>query len=139
MTHRMFSIVAAMTVAALPMALHAESNAPAAQRPARIATSPVAGAHGAAEAAKDASGAKADGANVAPEQRTKIQQFVVKEKKASTSIAEKVAVGVVLPKTVELFSLPADLHIKSDTRYTIVNERAVLVDAGSRKVTDLIN
>jgi hypothetical protein len=83
--------------------------------------------------------AAAETATPTAEQRGKIQKFVVREKKPSAKLADKVAVGAVLPSSIELYALPADIIGKSDLRYTIVNDRAVLVEAKSRKVTEFIN
>ena len=51
----------------------------------------------------------------------------------------KVAVGAILPTNVELYPLPADLGLKSDYRYGVVNEHTVLVEAKSHKITQIIN
>jgi hypothetical protein len=56
--------------------------------------------------------------------------FVERERIPSVRIEGDVAVGYVLPDTVEIRTIPQ--HQKFG--YAIVNERRVIVDPGSRKV-----
>jgi Protein of unknown function (DUF1236) len=60
------------------------------------------------------------------------REYVRKEKKLSTKVMENVAVGTILPSSVALYPLPADLGVKRDYRYSVVNEHTVLVEAKTR-------
>ena len=77
---------------------------------------------------------------LAPDQRTKIKQYVVKEKVAPVTITERVAVGTKLPATVQLKPVPSDWG-PTITRYNYVyhNNQVVLVDPSSREVVEIIN
>ena len=149
-----FSTGALLAILALPLAAHAQpagvtaspGAAPVVAAPA-VSASPVTSSEGArtgsaaqpTKALTEPKAAAAETATPTAEQRGKIQKFVVREKKPSAKLADKVAVGAVLPNSIELYALPADIIGKSDLRYTIVNDRAVLVEAKSRKVTEFIN
>lgn len=149
-----FSTGALLALVALPLAAHAQPTAAPASPSAApaVAASPVMASPAAppeglkpglaaqpAKATIEPKAAAAETTSPSAEQRGKIQKFVVKERKPSAKLADKVAVGAVLPNSVELYALPADLIGKSDLHYTIVNDRAVLVEAKSRKVTEFIN
>jgi hypothetical protein len=143
-----FSTSALLTLLALPLAAHAQpagvtaSPSAPATTAAPVAAPEAARTDPAAQPAKAMMEPRAAAAGTAmsfAEQRGKIQKFVVAEKKPSAKLADKVAVGAVLPSSIELYALPADIIGKSELRYTIVNDRAVLVEARTRKVTEFIN
>lgn len=52
-------------------------------------------------------------------------------------VQETVAVGATLPATVELYTFPSDVGV-TQYRYTMVNDRAVLVEPSSRKIIQII-
>lgn len=74
---------------------------------------------------------------VTTEQTGKIKTYLMKEKPKSMKITESVSVGTALPSTVELRPLPSDVGV-TQYRYTVVNEKAVLVDPTSRKIIQII-
>lgn len=74
---------------------------------------------------------------VTTEQSGKIKTYLMKEKPKSMKITESVSVGTALPSTVELRALPSDVGV-TQYRYTVVNEKAVLVDPTSRKIVQII-
>ena len=90
-----------------------------------------------ATAALLSSGALAQTATVdiAPEQRTKIKQYVTTHKVAPVTIKEKVAVGTTLPADVRLSPVPADWG-PSVTKYQYFysDNHVFLVEPSSRKV-----
>jgi len=65
---------------------------------------------------------------IAPEQRTKIKQYVVQQKVKPVTVKERIAVGATLPADVELMAVPADWGPEL-TRYRFVHweDRVVLV------------
>lgn len=130
MTKRLVSFGAILAILALPLAVHAQ---------------PTGAAAGAGEAAGTATRALAGapegagGAVLSADQSAKIHEYVMKEKRPSIKVTEKVAVGTILPTSIELYPLPADLGVKSDYRYSLVNDHTVLVEAKTHKVTQIIN
>ncbi|WOJ91171.1 DUF1236 domain-containing protein [Methylocapsa polymorpha] len=130
MTKRLVSFGAILAIFALPLAVHAQ---------------PTGGAAGAGESTGTATRALAGapegagGAVLSADQSAKIHEYVMKEKRPSIKVMEKVAVGAILPPSIELYPLPADLGVKSDYRYSLVNEHTVLVEAKTHKVTQIIN
>jgi len=130
MTKRIGSFGAIVAILALPLTVHAQPTrgtaAPGA--PTGTATRMVAGApEGAGRAVLSA------------DQSAKVHEYVMKENRPSVKVTQKVAVGMVLPTSVELYPLPAELGLKSDYRYGVVNEHTVLVEAKTHKITQIIN
>jgi hypothetical protein len=77
---------------------------------------------------------------IAPEQRTKIKEYVVKEKVRPATVKERVSVGAVLPDDVELRSVPADWGPSvSRYRYVSHDNHVVFVEPSSRKVISIID
>jgi hypothetical protein len=73
--------------------------------------------------------------DLAPEQRTTIKQYVVKEKVAPVTVKERISVGATLPADVELRAVPSTWGPSvSKYRYVYSNDRVYFVDPGSRKV-----
>lgn len=70
-----------------------------------------------------------------PEQRTKIKQYVVKEKVQPVTVKEKVRVGAKLPADVELRSVPSDWGPSvSKYKYIYSDDRVHFVDPATREV-----
>jgi len=72
---------------------------------------------------------------LAPEQRTRIKEYVVKERVAPVTVRERVTVGATLPADVELRTVPSDWG-PSVTKYKYIysNNRVHFVDPASRRV-----
>ncbi len=100
----------------------------------------LAGATALALVASGQAFAQATKIELAPEQRTKIKQYVVTEKIAPVTISERVTVGAKLPATVQLRPVPTDWG-PAVTRYNYVyhNNQVVLVEPSSREVVEIIN
>ena len=75
------------------------------------------------------------GISFAPEQRTHIREYVVREHVAPVTVRERIRVGAVLPEDVELRAVPSDWG-PSATRYRYVysDNRVYFVEPESRKV-----
>lgn len=72
-------------------------------------------------------------------ERTKIKEYVVKEKAKPVMIKEKVTVGATLPADVELRTAPADWGTSvSKYSYVYTDNHVVLVEPSSRKVVQII-
>jgi hypothetical protein len=82
-------------------------------------------------------GAIAGGTLAAPE-AAQVQQYVVTQRTPSVRMQEQVVVGAPLPQTVDLYALPEDAGVRTQYRYTVVNDRTVLVDPQTRQVIQVI-
>jgi phage tail tape-measure protein len=82
-------------------------------------------------------GAAAGGALTAP-QTTQVQQYVVTQRRPSVRVQDRVVVGETLPQQVELYAIPADAGVQTQYRYSVVNDRTVLVDPGTRRIIQVI-
>jgi len=72
---------------------------------------------------------------LAPEQRTRIKEYVVKEKVAPVTVKERVRVGTTLPADVELRTVPSDWGPSvSKYKYIYSDNRVHFVDPASRRV-----
>ena len=70
-----------------------------------------------------------------PEQRTRIKEYVVKEKVAPVTVKERVQVGATLPADVELRTVPSDWGPSvSKYKYIYSDNRVHFVDPASRRV-----
>jgi hypothetical protein len=80
------------------------------------------------------------GVTVAPEDRTRIKEYVVKEKVAPVTVKERVSVGAKLPADVELRAVPSTWGPSySKYRYVYSDNRVYFVDPGSREVVTVID
>ena len=72
---------------------------------------------------------------LAPEQRTRIKEYVVKEMVAPVIVKERVRVGATLPADVELRTVPSDWGPSvSKYKYIYSDNRVHFVDPASRRV-----
>ncbi|AMJ62283.1 DUF1236 domain-containing protein [Bosea sp. PAMC 26642] len=69
----------------------------------------------------------------------KFQQYVVQQNVPSYAYAEPVAVGAVLPpQGIQYREVPRE-YGETQYRYTVVNNRTVLVDPQTRRIVQVIN
>ena len=72
------------------------------------------------------------------EERPRFRQYVVRENRTSYRYEDDVRVGVVLPQSgVQYYEVPAEYGVR-DYRYTVVNDRVVLVDPRTRRVVQIV-
>jgi len=77
---------------------------------------------------------------IAPEQRTRIKEYVVKEKVRPVTVKERVSVGATLPADVELVAVPETWGPSvSKYRYVYSDNHVVLVEPTSRRVVQIID
>ena len=77
---------------------------------------------------------------IAPEQRTVIKEYVVKEKIRPHRLQSRVTVGATLPADVELAPVPETWGPAFRSyRYLYTGDDVVLVDPGSRRVIEVID
>jgi len=87
-----------------------------------------------------ASAAMAQAIVIEPEQRTRIKEYVVKEKVRPAPIKERVTVGAVLPADVELVAVPETWGPSiRQYRYVYWDNHVVLVEPSSRRVVQIID
>jgi hypothetical protein len=80
------------------------------------------------------------GISFAPEQRTRIKEYVVKERVPAATIKERVTVGGRLPADVELRNVPSDWGPSvSKYRYVYSDNRVYFVEPSSREVVHVID
>src|SRR5215203_2839064 len=84
--------------------------------------------------------AQAVSVEIAPEQRTRIKEYVVKEKVRPVTVKERVTVGATLPADVELVTVPETWGPSvSKYRYVYSDNHVVLVEPSSRRVVQIID
>lgn len=72
-------------------------------------------------------------------ERPRFREYVVHERRPSFRYAEPLRVGAVLPRAgVEYYDVPAEYVTRPGYRYTVVNERPVIVDPKTRQVIEII-
>jgi hypothetical protein len=80
------------------------------------------------------------GVTFAPEQRTRIKEYVVRERVAPVTLKERIAVGAKLPADVELRTVPADWGPSvSKYRYIHSDNRIYFVEPSSREIVTIID
>ena len=77
---------------------------------------------------------------LAPEQRTKIKQYVTTQKVAPVTVKEKVSVGATLPADVRLSPVPADWGpTVSKYQYIYSDNHVYFVEPSTRKVVTVVD
>jgi hypothetical protein len=80
------------------------------------------------------------GVTFEPEQRTRIKEYVVKERVAPVTIQERVSVGARLPADVELRTVPSAWGPSvSKYRYVYSDNRVYFVEPSSREVVHVLD
>jgi len=77
---------------------------------------------------------------LAPDQRTRIKEYVVKEKVKPIVVKERISVGATLPADVELQAVPSAWRPSvSKYRYVYSNNSVYFVDPANRRVITTID
>src|SRR6201987_3734100 len=72
------------------------------------------------------------------DQRPRFRTYVVEQHRPSYQYREDVRVGAVLPEQgVTYYDVPPEYGVR-DYRYTVVNDRTVLVDPRSRRIVEVV-
>jgi hypothetical protein len=72
------------------------------------------------------------------DQRPRFHHYVVEEHRPSYRYEEDVRVGAVLPEAgVTYYDVPPEYGVR-DYRYTVVNDRPVLVDPRTRRIVEVV-
>lgn len=134
MTTRTLIAAAAAAVLAMPLAAQAQDGAAAGATTGAVGGAIVGGPVGAAVGA--VGGAVVGG--IADTQRPRFREYVVRERPASVRVEQEVRVGSTLPSSgVRYYEVPAEYGVK-EYRYTVVNDRTVLVDPRSHRIVQVI-
>ncbi|MDB5589504.1 DUF1236 domain-containing protein [Enterovirga sp.] len=124
--------VAAMMLA--PLAAHAQSGAAGGAAAGAVGGAVVGGPVGAVVGA----GVGAVVGGISDAERPRFREYVVREKRPSYTYRETVRVGAELPASgVTYYDVPAEYGAKGH-RYTVVNDRVVLVDPGTRRIVQIV-
>jgi len=76
---------------------------------------------------------------IAPQQRTQIKQYIVKEKVKPVTVRERISVGATLPTEVELHTVPSSWGPSvTKYRYIYSDDHVYLVEPSSRKVITVV-
>jgi hypothetical protein len=72
--------------------------------------------------------------------RPRFREYVVRERVPSYTYREDVRVGAVLPERGLTYrEVPAEFHAKKEYRYTVVNDRPVIVEPRTRRIVEVID
>lgn len=72
------------------------------------------------------------------DQRPRFRSYVVEQHRPSYRYQDNLAVGAVLPEDgVTYYDVPPEYGVR-DYRYTVVNDRTVLVDPRTRRVVEIV-
>ena len=72
--------------------------------------------------------------------RPRFREYVVREHRPSFRYAEPLRPGVVLPREgVTYYEVPGEYATRPGYRYTVVNERPVIVDPATRRVVEILD
>ena len=135
----MKAVFSAVVVASLtmPLAAQAQGIAGGAQRGAEegaAAAGPIGGVIGGVV------GGVAGGITglLGVDQRPQFRQYVVRQGTPSYRYQDEVRVGTVLPSSgVQYYEVPAEYGVRGH-RYTVVNDRVVLVEPSTRRIVQVI-
>lgn len=73
------------------------------------------------------------------EQRPRFREYVVQERVPSYTVPDRVAVGATLPEAgVTYYDVP-ERYAATPYRYTVVNDRTVLVDPRTRQIMQVVD
>ena len=72
--------------------------------------------------------------------RPRFREYVVRERRPSYRYNEDLRVGVVLPESgVTYYDVPPEYRAPAGYRYTIVNDRPVLIESRTRRIVEIID
>ncbi|TCK29097.1 uncharacterized protein DUF1236 [Ancylobacter aquaticus] len=130
------AIIAASLVFAAPLAANAQDGAGTA---AGAATGAVGGALvGGPVGAVVGGVAGAVVGGISDDRRSRFRGYVVEEQVPSYRIEREVVVGTELPPgTVRYYEVPSEYGV-NEYRYTVINERTVLVDPATNRIVQII-
>lgn len=77
---------------------------------------------------------------IEPTERTAIREYIVRERPRAVTAPSgfSVSVGATLPSAVELHAFPETVGVRQ-YRYTVIGDRTVLVEPGSRRIVEVLD
>jgi len=130
--------LAALAILAMPVAANAEGTVRGAQEGAAEGGR-VGGPIGAIVGGTVGAATGTVGGILGVDTRPRFREYVVRERHPSYTYREEVRVGAVLPaQGVTYYEVPAEYGVRG-YRYTIVNDRPVLVEPGTRRIVEVID
>ena len=134
MRHHLLAAGALVALLAAPMAAQAQGGAAAGATTGAVGGAIVGGPVGAVVGG--VGGAIVGG--LSDQQRPEFRRYVVEQRRPSYHYTEQVRVGARLPASgVTYYEVPAQYGVK-EYRYTVVNERPVLVDPRTHTIVQVI-
>jgi len=130
--------VAALFVATLPYAAHAQGTVRGAEEGA-AAGGRAAGPVGAIVGGAVGAATGTVGGILGVEDRPRFREYIVREHRPSFRYSDDIRVGTVLPERgVRFYDVPAEYHVRKGYRYAIVNDSPVIVEPRSRRIVEII-
>jgi hypothetical protein len=134
MRHKLLAATAVLAAVIVPLTAQAEGGAAGGAAAGAVGGAVVGGPVGAVVGG--VGGALLGG--LTDETRPRFREYVVREHRPSHSYDGKVVVGTELPSSVTYYEVPREYGVEK-YRYTVVNDRTVLVDPHTRKVVQIID
>ncbi len=138
MKTRLLMPMAVVATLALPLAAQAQGTIRGAEEGAAAGAN-VGGPIGAIVGGAVGAATGTVGAILGVDDRPRFREYVVRERVPSYTYREDVRIGTVLPETgVTYYEVPAEYRAPG-YRYTVVNNRPVLVEPRSRRIVEIID
>src|SRR6187551_2617704 len=135
---RVFIFLTMFTTIAAPLTTHAQGTIRGAEEGAAVGGN-AAGPLGAIVGGAVGAATGTVGGILGVDDRPRFREYVVRERRPSYVYRDEVRVGTVLPEAgVTYYEVPGEYHAR-DYRYTVVNNRAVLVEPRSRRIVEIID
>ncbi len=130
--------MAVLATMALPLAAQAEGTVRGAQEGAAEGGR-AAGPLGAIVGGAVGAATGTVGGILGVDDRSRFREYVVRERRPSYRYDNDVRVGVVLPESgVTYYEVPGEYRAPAGYRYTIVNDRPVLVESRTRRIVEIV-
>jgi Protein of unknown function (DUF1236) len=137
MKNRLLVPMTTLAMLALPLAAQAQGTIRGAEEGA-AAGGNAAGPLGAIVGGAVGAATGTVGGILGVDDRPRFREYVVRERRPSYAYQGEVRTGVVLPEAgVTYYEVPAEYHAPPGYRYTIINERPVLVEARTRRIVEI--
>lgn len=139
MKTRMLMPTVLLAVLALPLAAQAQGTLRGAEEGAAVGGN-AAGPLGAIVGGAVGAATGTVGGILGVDDRPRFREYVVRERRPSYRYNEDLRVGVVLPESgVTYYDVPPEYRAPPGYRYTIVNDRPVLIEPRSRRVIEIVD
>ena len=139
MKTRMLMPTVLLAALALPLAAQAQGTLRGAEEGAAVGGN-AAGPLGAIVGGAVGAATGTVGGILGVDDRPRFREYVVRERRPSYRYNEDLRVGVVLPESgVTYYDVPPEYRAPPGYRYTIVNDRPVLIEPRSRRVIEIVD